>query len=136
MGRKSKYSEPMTSTEKAREYRQRNKNGDKKEITLRINDSVLKRIDEMVQFYELPSRVTLVEGLLKKPLVEAVEVMQSFQKERFNRFGNADLPEQAEAMLKMTKALMWSALVNGVSDDAHTVLKGLQSKLDSEEEQK
>lgn len=134
MGKNSSNTKSATSAKRMTALRQRAQKSGKKRLELTVEGTSLDLIDKLVEFYGVSGRAEVVQGLLKKPLVEAIESMQIFQKEKHNTFGNTELPEQAEEALKVAKAIMWSGLINGVSGEAYEALKELQIKLDLEEQ--
>jgi len=134
VGRKSKYDTPMTSAEKSRAYRLKKQREGKKMLTITITSSVLERIDEMVDFYCLPNRATVIEDLLALPLVQAIEIMIETKSEGAEEHKYLDeLPDdhKAQGVIGEVKRNLWKALTLGTPSELKQISKSLQEKVDN-----
>jgi len=122
----------VKSAKRMKALRQRAAQDGKKRLELTISGSTLDWIDKLVEFYGVSGRAAVVESLLKKPLIEAVELMQSYKQEQQSTLGDIELSNEATALLETVKSLMWSGLVNGVHDEAHEALKQMQDKINTD----
>ena len=123
-----------TSAKRMRALRQRALNDGNKRFELTLGGDTLDWIDKLVEFYGVSGRAEVVDSLLKKPLIEAVELMQSYKQEQRSSLGDIELSDEATVLLTTVKSLMWSGLVNGVHDEAHEALKQMQDKINIDDQ--
>lgn len=79
MGRKPKYDKPMSSAERSRLHRKREKDEGAKVLHFTLDGDVVNQIDELIEFFELTGRAQVVSDLLKRPLFEAVTMMKEWK---------------------------------------------------------
>jgi len=79
MGRKPKYDKPMTSAERSRLHRKREKKDGAKVLHFSLDGEIVGQIDELVDFFELSGRAQVVSDLLKRPLYEAITMMKEWK---------------------------------------------------------
>lgn len=99
----------MTSTERSRQYRLRKKQQGEREVTLVFSEDAVKKLDELVELFELQSRSTAVAQLLQVPLDNAIVAMEGFKDGIDAEIVDAIDGEVAEFWLKLRKAL-WGTI--------------------------
>jgi hypothetical protein len=129
MGRKPKYNSAMSSAEKVREHRLRKQEEGKKPFTCTIEGATLERIDQMVDFYCLPNRASLIEDLLKLPLLNAIKLMEEVKvTEDYRYLESFPDNEEVQRLVSNIKQTTWQILCNGVTDEMKDIIDGLKEK--------
>ncbi len=126
MGRKPKNDHAMTDAQKMREYRQRKKELGQRQISLPFSESELKKIDELVEFFELPNRTVAMQDLLKLPLLEAVEQMMSAKEVPDYKLLTQVRDENDLKTLRDIKKVMWNSITYRSEELSEILVKTLE----------
>jgi len=126
---KPKNDVPMSSTERSRQYRLRKKQQGAREVNLQFSEDAVKKLDELVATFDLPSRSIAISQLLQVPLDNAIVAMEGFKDGMQDGMDNEALSvrevENSEYLCEVRK-LVWSAICSQ-NKDARDALQGAVS---------
>lgn len=110
MARKPKNAKPMTSAERVRLHRMKKKAEGETQITMNFSAATLKIIDELVEFFELSNRAEVMQQLLQRPLVEAIEAMKAAKSVPNYNLIEGATNEADREVIKRTKSILWKSI--------------------------
>ena len=133
MGRKPKNERPMSDAEKMREYRQRRKELGQRQISLSFSESKLEKIDELVEFFELPNRTSAIQDLLYLPLLEAMETVKAAKEESgYELLARIEDEEERKALHKI-KNVLWKSITYRSEELGNSLVNELQKNLGTDD---